>query len=160
MAVIAAAQRAWEVFEDGVEDLVAPMEEMGTWLNRLDAEGLRSPNTRALGAISHDATDTQVAASLRVIRRTTVLWKILEQLGMLRLFTAVADYMGATDEELERALRRRHETVSSARNTLMRDGWIADTGRRRNGRTVWDFTPLGWETYQEVTSGRGNEGLS
>lgn len=55
---------------------------------------------------------------------------------------------GYTDEQLERRLSRSHQTVSSARNWLCEQGWLEDSGVRRQtgGRrqaTVWQLTDAG-----------------
>lgn len=52
---------------------------------------------------------------------------------------------GLTDDELERRLRAKHTTVSSARNYLVEAGWLTDSGARRDtaGRRpaiVWQLT--------------------
>lgn len=49
---------------------------------------------------------------------------------------------GATDDEVEQSLHRSHQTCSAARNSLMKDGLVVDSGRRRMTRsgqpaTVW-----------------------
>ena len=41
---------------------------------------------------------------------------------------------GATDDELEIELARSHQSVSGARNTLMKDGLLEDSGLRRTTR--------------------------
>lgn len=42
--------------------------------------------------------------------------------------------LGATDDEIERALNRSHQSVSGARNTLAGDDLIRDSGLRRKTR--------------------------
>lgn len=61
---------------------------------------------------------------------------------------------GYTDEQLERRLNRPHQTVSSARNWLVNNGWVRDSGERRptrNGRmaVVWQLTPAGLAKLKE-----------
>lgn len=41
---------------------------------------------------------------------------------------------GLTDDDLEQMLSRSHQSVSGARNTLMKDGLVVDSGRRRKNR--------------------------
>lgn len=53
-----------------------------------------------------------------------------------------------TDEALERELRMKHQTVSSARNSLVESGWLEDSAQRMmkpNGRraALWRLTPAG-----------------
>lgn len=42
---------------------------------------------------------------------------------------------GATDDEIEIALDKTHQSVSAARNTLMNDGWLVDSGEERMTRS-------------------------
>lgn len=54
--------------------------------------------------------------------------------------------IGSTDDALEAALHRSHQSVSSARNGLCAGGWLMDSGQRRKTRTgrdavVWTLTP-------------------
>ena len=74
---------------------------------------------------SHQATDKIRAGSLGD--------------HVLKLFVsdALADEErggGWTDDELEQALNRSHQSVSASRNTLMRRGYVAATDERRNTR--------------------------
>lgn len=53
---------------------------------------------------------------------------------------------GCTDDELEQLIRRSHQSVSSARNALVADGWLYDSGDRRTNRSgrkavVWALAP-------------------
>jgi len=68
-----------------------------------------------------------------------------------RLFWMIFDSEdGLTDYEMERILARtshggRHQSVSAARNSLMKDGYVEDSGRRRptdtgNDAIVWVLT--------------------
>jgi hypothetical protein len=41
---------------------------------------------------------------------------------------------GLTDDEIETFLARSHQSASGARNTLMNDGWVVDSGQRRETR--------------------------
>ena len=55
---------------------------------------------------------------------------------------------GYTDQQLEKRLGASHQTVSSARNWLVGEGWLEDSGQRRknpSGRmaAVWQLTPAG-----------------
>lgn len=42
--------------------------------------------------------------------------------------------VGATDDDIEVALGRAHQSVSAARNSLVRKGYLVDTGERRPNR--------------------------
>lgn len=63
--------------------------------------------------------------------------KALGRSGTLRATLAAtvakAD-RGMTDDELEQALDRAHQSVSAARNRLVADGWLRDSGRTRRNR--------------------------
>lgn len=52
---------------------------------------------------------------------------------------------GLTDEELEGILGKKHQTVSAARNTLMNDGLIVDSGQRR--KTTSGHEAIVWVSY-------------
>lgn len=56
--------------------------------------------------------------------------------------------MGWTDDELEQRTGRSHQSVSATRNTLMRKGYVVDSGDRRKTRSgndaiVWVWTGKG-----------------
>lgn len=63
---------------------------------------------------------------------------------------------GLTDEQLERRLGMKHQTVSSARNWLTEAGWLRDSGIRRRNTSrrpavVWELTPAAWRRLKEPT---------
>lgn len=43
--------------------------------------------------------------------------------------------VGATDDEIERTLGMSHQSASARRNSLAADGWLVNSGRKRNTRT-------------------------
>ena len=61
---------------------------------------------------------------------------------------------GRCDHELERIFDRAHESISATRNSLMKDGWIVDSGVRRphpvtgNEAIVWRATQDAWGWFQ------------
>lgn len=64
---------------------------------------------------------------------------------VLEFVTKRGFYKGATDDEIERALRMRHQTASARRRELVKDGLIMASGRKRptrSGRfaTIWVAT--------------------
>jgi hypothetical protein len=64
---------------------------------------------------------------------------------MLFINLAVAGGGGATDDDIEAALGRSHQSVSGARNTLVRKGYLEDSGLRRPNRygnmaIRWSYT--------------------
>ena len=55
---------------------------------------------------------------------------------------------GVTDDEVEQRLGLLHQSASAARNSLMKDGWLIDSGARRKTRSredaiVWVARPGG-----------------
>lgn len=62
--------------------------------------------------------------------------------------------LGMTDDELERAMGRSHQTVSARRNGLKADDLICDSGMKRITRTqspaiVWITVPTALEPIQQ-----------
>lgn len=55
-------------------------------------------------------------------------------LGMFRYAARHPEVLGFTDDELEIGLGRSHQSVSAARNTLMRRGYVVATDERRQTR--------------------------
>lgn len=45
-----------------------------------------------------------------------------------------AGSLGRTDDELEVLLKIRHETVSSERRSLVKQGWVCESGQQRQTR--------------------------
>lgn len=62
--------------------------------------------------------------------------KALPRSGSRRrsIYDWVAKKHGCTDDELEFLMGWSHQTVSAARNSLMEDGLVVDSGERRNTR--------------------------
>lgn len=72
------------------------------------------------------------------------------QAGSLRrMMVAALESVGPmTDDEMERYLRRSHQSVSACRNRLVADGWVEKTGQRRrtqhgNPAAVWRISAAG-----------------
>lgn len=94
------------------------------------------------GALANrNAPDTaHEAAALAHLVQNSVRHKIVQQLAQT----------SSTDEELEWSLSGKHQTVSSARNWLVKTGWVRDSGHRRftqfsrmpRRAVVWELTPL------------------
>ena len=86
-------------------------------------------NEDALFRVHNDAPETSKAI-VEKIREGTI------QDAVLTLFVNVyrAGGIGATDDETEVALRRSHQSVSSARNTLVKRGYLVDSGYTRPNR--------------------------
>lgn len=79
------------------------------------------PDPNAVTKVRRNAPDTSKAIEPRL---GTLQADVLE---MIR-------WKGSTDDELEVALRRSHQSVSASRNTLARKGLIRDSGLRRKNR--------------------------
>lgn len=80
---------------------------------------------RAVTRTGHDHPQTSFDAAEKVLPRIgSIRYDIYRSI----LFSA---NQGRTDEELESILCKKHQTISAARNTLMNDGLIHDSGIRR-----------------------------
>jgi hypothetical protein len=77
-----------------------------------------------------NAPDTSKAISPK-IREGSLQWDVLALFVSLYR-TGVA--VGATDDDIEVSLGRSHQSVSGARNTLVRKGYLVDSGERRPNR--------------------------
>lgn len=84
------------------------------------------------GAFSANGTAASIAAAFRNVKRGSLRWQC-------------ADYIyaaqGATIKELIRHTGRPHQSVSSAVNTLMNNGWVRAGEETRDRQTVWRITP-------------------
>lgn len=94
--------------------------------------------------VPHNDTDTsRKSAALATFTQGSARMEIVGQLASVTPLAGV----GYTDEQLERRLGKSHQTVSSARNWLVKAGWVTDSGvRRRNAGSkrdaiVWTLTP-------------------
>lgn len=91
---------------------------------------------RDVARVGRHHPDTAVAAAARALPKTGTMRRITYD-----HLVAVGDH-GATDHELEVHFGRTHQSMSACRNSLMRDGWVTDSGRRRplpngNKAIVW-----------------------
>ena len=79
--------------------------------------------------VRKDAPETSKAI-VEKIREGTI------QDAVLTLFVNLyrAGGIGATDDDIEVTLRRSHQSVSSARNTLVKRGYLVDSGYTRPNR--------------------------
>lgn len=64
-----------------------------------------------------------------------------------RLIEAAGE-QGMTDDELEYATARSHQSVSATRNTLFKDGLVKDSGTKR--RTQWGNMAIAWVIDREA----------
>lgn len=108
----------------------------------LEVEALHTPRHTA----NAEGPPTQhEAAELAKPSQASVRWKII---------TALAAAPNS-DETLERWLKIKHQTLSSARNWLADHGWVEDSGLRavnRSGRRaiIWRLTPAGRTAYTNM----------
>lgn len=112
-----------------------------------DAGPLATPDTPAsyVGA-QHPDTARRMAAE--TLPRTGTLRRAVYDL------VAAAGHRGMSDDDLEVATGRTHQSVSGARNTLARDLLVVDSGARRDNRhgnpaIVWT-TPEAAQPVQEA----------
>lgn len=87
----------------------------------------------------------------------------LPKSGTLRaeVYGVIVETGGSTDDEIEQALDRSHQSVSGSRNTLAADKLIVDSGERRETRygfqaIVWKVTALDSEPVDNVLQMRWN----
>lgn len=127
-----------DVIENALNDLVF----YPTWEECLavaDAVIAAQGDEDATFHVRKDAPDTSKAVSEK-IRQGTLQAQILGA-----MVSKGSMFGGATDDELERLLGRSHQSVSGARNTLVRKGYVVDSGERRknshgNMAIVWYYT--------------------
>lgn len=114
-------------------------------------EPLPSPDTQRLGAFHDPAAsgspETERLAAIRAYPTSgTKRRKVLD-------YIARQGERGAIDEEVSDALSMRLYTAAPRRNELVRDGWVVDSGRRRQTSTgsqavVWVLSPAGRAQWQ------------
>jgi len=94
------------------------------------------------------AVDRNVVSIARNASRTSrsVGKSVLPHTGSIRRrvydLVVLAKHNGHTDAELEVMLNGKHQTISASRRSLVRDGWLVDSGKvRRNNQAneciVW-----------------------
>lgn len=104
------------------------------------------PVDRAVVAIGQRAPQTSKDAAAAALPRAGTLRSAVY--GAI----AAAGTRGCTDDDLEVILDRTHQATSASRNTLMRDGLIADSGHRRPTRHGHPATV--WVTLAHVAAGQ------
>lgn len=97
---------------------------------------------RARFRVRKDAPETSKAIVDKI--RTGTLQQVMLDAFRNKAYV----FGGATDDEMERFLGRSHQSVSATRNTLVRKGYLVDSGHRRPTRSgnqaiVWTWTGKG-----------------
>lgn len=114
------------------------------------APALPSPDENRVGRFhgpDAGAPATERQAALLIFPNSgTARRKVLD-------FVAGKARAGATDEEVSLALDMRLYTAAPRRNELVTDGWLEDSGRRRETTTgahaaVWVLTKMGLEMWK------------
>lgn len=76
--------------------------------------------------IGKNSPETSRIAALKALPRTGTkkekIYNLIKEQGMF----------GLCDHEIEKATGWKHQSASAMRNSLMRDGWVIDSGARRN----------------------------
>lgn len=95
--------------------------------------GRKKPEDRHV-PLTNEPTDTQMAAAQRAFPKAGTRRK-----GILDL---IVSSQGLTDSEIEEITGLSHQSASASRNSLMNDGFIVDSGVRRqnvrgNPEIVW-----------------------
>jgi len=93
--------------------------------------------------VGRNAPDTSKAVSDKI--KSGSLQGLMLERFMFRAQYVGIDGAGMTDDELEVFFGRTHQSVSACRNTLMRKGYLVDSGKRRKTRSgnqaiVWEWT--------------------
>jgi hypothetical protein len=120
-----AEEESWIGDEVGTK-LSATAEQWGALLHAvnvlrdLPALGIDQPRP----AVRDDATDTSRSAARRIAPKHGSMRRTIYQLVNQRT-------LGSTDRELEELTGWPHQTVSAARNSLVENGWLYDSGQRR-----------------------------
>ncbi len=115
-------------------------------LDEMRAAALPDPSAPSL-PVMHSAPTTQAMRKAAWPRSGTLRWEIIRTIAARPL----GFFAGMTDEQLEADLGRAHQSVSAARNGLVKDGWLiastwpngtARTAPTRSGNQaqVWEIT--------------------
>lgn len=100
-------------------------DKMGTYVSCKKKEFHLPDPGREEVKVANDAPGTSVAAAEAMLPRSgTARYKVLE-------FIFQRGERGATDEEIMEGLHMSPNTARPRRNELMNDGWIEDSGKRR-----------------------------
>lgn len=126
------------------------------------------PVDRNVVRVGKDHPDTAKAAAAKAHPKSGTIRRAIYDV------VAEKGATGATDDEMEKALRRSHQSVSGSRNSLVRDGHLRDSGLRRknsygNDAIVWVVadpseqkviaTPLPLVELAEKAQGAAQEGM-
>lgn len=92
---------------------------------RYEKNQQRPPIDRNVVSISKSAPETSHAAAERALpnmgTKRRIIYDMILDSGMF----------GVCDHEIEQQTNWVHQSASAARNSLMKDGWIIDSGLRR-----------------------------
>ncbi len=106
-----------------------------------------TPTPKQSPKLRHRASDTELAAAQRTLpklgsQRRTVLEAIRRGGVVLDDDKIRVGYRqtGATDREIALMTGLAENSVRPRRLELVEAGWVRDSGRRRNGMTVWETT--------------------
>lgn len=107
---------------------------------------LPNPGRPLLGRHHREATDTEAAAATKVAPRSGTLRR-----RVLDAIAAAGDF-GLTDWQIHETLGCRLYSAAPRRGELVRDGWVQDSGRRREtdsgtSAIVWVLTPEGRQQW-------------
>lgn len=101
-------------------------------------ETIRKPEVnRNVAPVGHRHGKTALDAARKALPKTGS-----RRHEVFRTIETAGEY-GVTDDELEKITGRSHQSVSATRNSLMKDGLIEDSGRRR--RTQWGNEAIAWK---------------
>lgn len=140
------------VLEDDLEDDVSN----ASTLVRLHASTQETYVLRSavVASVSDDGAQFQVSRNHPDTSKA--IEKHIKDGSLQAIVLNLFSYGTWTDDEMEAELQRSHQSVSSARNTLARKGYIVDAGWQRktragNNAIVWKRVPSG--VSERVPSG-------
>lgn len=76
--------------------------------------------------------DNAVVTSLKSQRTSSkAASNVLPRTGSIRrqIFDLIQNHGGLSDDALENIMQGKHQTISASRHSLVRDGWLIDSGR-------------------------------
>lgn len=146
--IVAARMVAADVDADDSANRTYGVDELVTALDRHDAH-LQSI-VDSPGQWVNGAPGTSRSAAMLVVPMSgSIRRQIVEEVYSVHRLASV----GLTDNELERRLRGKHQTVSSARNWLVEAGWLRPSGFTRQSESkrdqiVWTLTTSAFEAVR------------
>lgn len=89
---------------------------------------LQRDKTQRIRAVDENAVVTSIKSQST---SSSAAKNVLPRTGSIRrqIFDLIQNHNGLTDDALERILEGKHQTISASRHSLVKDGWLVDSGR-------------------------------